>query len=125
MNIHARHVLPLLLSLCLTPSLARAQPPGGGRPHGPPPAAAFDACKDKQVNDSCQMTMGEHTVNGQCLTTPDARLACRPEPPPEMTAACSGKAEGDSCSVQLGDRSFEGQCHAAPTGRLICRPPRH
>jgi hypothetical protein len=123
MNTHPRYVPALLLALCLTPSLAQAQPPAARHPHGPPPAAAFEACKDKQANDSCQMMMGERTINGQCATTPDARLACRPEPKPEMTAACSGKSEGDSCAVQLGDRRFEGQCRPDDGGQLMCRPP--
>jgi hypothetical protein len=124
------HPRPLLaIAVLLAPFLsatAFAQPPGGERGHrGPPPPAAFDACKDKKADDACQVTLPDHgdrTLKGTCAPTPSGRLACRPQPPPALFEACHGKQEGDSCSVQMGDHSFEGQCHQGRGDKLVCRP---
>jgi hypothetical protein len=57
-------------------------PAGGDHPHHRrPPQAAFDACKDKKVNDSCEVTFREHKVTGKCADTPEGTLACRPDRP--------------------------------------------
>jgi|tagenome__1003787_1003787.scaffolds.fasta_scaffold19991437_2 hypothetical protein len=100
-----------------------AQPPGDhpGR-RGPPPPAAFDACKGKKAGDDCQVTFGERTMNGKCGDTPDGKVVCRPQPPPEMLKACEGKKEGDACTAQRGDRKMEGQCHKGWSDKLVCRP---
>jgi hypothetical protein len=72
---------------------ARAQEPGPG-PHREgrrrePPPAAFEACKDKKVEDACQVTFPGHhgqqaprTIEGKCHDTADGRLFCRPAKPP-------------------------------------------
>jgi hypothetical protein len=118
-------VAALILS---APLFAVAQPPPGGRPHGPPPAA-FEACKGKSAGDACEVTFStptgdEHTVKGTCAALPDARLACRPEPPPQALQACDGKHEGDACSFTMGEHTVDGQCHQGPRGNLACRPAR-
>jgi hypothetical protein len=112
---------------CLLAGMARAQPPDDHGHRGPPrqpPPAAFEACKGKQVEDACQVTFGQRTLNGKCAAGPEGRLACRPEPPRELAKACEGKQENDSCSVQMGDHSFDGHCHKAHGDKLICRPAR-
>jgi hypothetical protein len=62
---------------------ARADRQGPRRP----PQAAFDACTSKASGDACQVTLGEHVIAGTCATTPEQKLACRPDhmpAPPEQ-----------------------------------------
>ncbi|NDR58918.1 hypothetical protein [Aliiruegeria sabulilitoris] len=63
--------------------IAQAQQSGQGRPAGAPPEA-LEACSGKVVGDACQMTIRgkEDTVSGQCIETPDKKVACLPEGAP-------------------------------------------
>lgn len=120
----SRQLLAIVAVMSLpffSPGAALAEP-GGGRPHHAPPPAAFDACKGKQANDSCEIALHDRKMSGQCVATPSGALACRPEPPPELKKACEGKSEGDACSVQNGDRSFEGTCRGHDDHPLMCHP---
>jgi len=64
---------------------AQSGPPQGGGDRSGPPTEALAACKSKAVEDVCQMTLprGGQTVQGQCVTTPDKKLACLPEGAPQ------------------------------------------
>jgi hypothetical protein len=118
-------VLTLVAAMAM-PAVTRAQPSGDRPPHHGPPPAAFDACKGKSADDACEVTLGDHTVQGTCAQTPDQRLACRPAPPPEAIDACAGKSDGDTCSVQAGPHQFQGSCRKGPGGgdKLACAPSR-
>lgn len=104
---------------------AAAEPTPG--PPRKPPAQAFDACKGKKADDTCQVTFRMRTIDGKCLATPEGTLACRPERPPglrkAMVAACETKKEGDACHATMGDRTLNGTCKPGRHGhRLVCRP---
>jgi hypothetical protein len=104
-----------------------------GRHHGrppEPPAAAFDACKDRAEGDACSVTFRDQTLEGECHAPPnssDSQLVCLPTPPPppeEAVAACEQHAAGDACSVTFQDRTVEGICVAGRTESdpLACFP---
>ena len=61
-------------------------PPGGppGRPHGPPPKEAFDACQSLAESANCTVQLGDHAIEGTCRKGPDgqSKLACAPNHPP-------------------------------------------
>lgn len=61
-----------------------APPPGGGERSGPPPEAV-EACEGKAVADICSMVSRRDNkkVGGQCIATPDKKLACLPEGAPK------------------------------------------
>src|SRR5262245_6968118 len=50
--------------------------------HHPPPPAAFDACKDKAIGDSCTVAWKDAEIHGKCEPpppgTPASGPACRP-----------------------------------------------
>ena len=115
---------------------------GQGGPHGPPPQAAIDACKDLSQGDSCSFTTPQCSVTGTCQGPEGKPLACAPEgmggpegasgasgqngpPPPPQAAvdACQSLSSGASCSFtgKNGD-SVSGTC-GGPDGKpLACIP---
>lgn len=120
---------------------AQAAPaePGGDHEHRSPPPQAFDACKEKQAGDPCNVQMGENEIAGKCDPAPPGAvqggLACRPEgearrhrgPPPEIVfAVCNGKAAGDPCTVEHDSRTVNGACmmprREGGGDRLLCAP---
>jgi hypothetical protein len=75
--------LALLVSLLLlTPAVGSAEDAPGGKPKKhKPPAAAFEACKDKVVNDACSYEGRKKTVNGTCQPRKKGDgLVCRRAP---------------------------------------------
>ena len=122
---------PLLFGLALpfvSSALVRADDAPAPPPHRQPPQAAFDACQQKKSGDACTVTFREHTISGQCQTTPDDKLFCRPEhppgPPPELKAACADKKSGDACTATLHDHTITGTCQEGHhDAGLICHGP--
>ncbi|HTV18284.1 MAG TPA: hypothetical protein VMG12_06425 [Polyangiaceae bacterium] len=58
------------------------RPARGSGPPRPPPEAVT-ACADLDAGDACQVSFGEHTIDGTCEAF-DGKLACKPSgPPPE------------------------------------------
>lgn len=73
----------ILASVVLAGSVVTAQQgPGGGKRGAPP--EALEACEGKSVEDACSMTLRDRneTVSGQCVATPDEKIACMPEGAP-------------------------------------------
>jgi hypothetical protein len=108
---------------------ADAQGPGSGRPCGPPPQEAIDACAELAADAACSFTHDGHAVTGTCKSGPDGDgpLACAPTPPPppqEAIDACAGAAAGDACSFTHDDHDIDGTCKAGPdgNGELACAP---
>ena len=115
---------------------AQAAPaePGGDHMHHMPPPQAFDACKEKQAGDACNVQLGENEIAGKCDPAPPGAvqggLACRPDgearrhhgPPPEIVfAACNGKTAGDPCSVEHESRTVNGSGGASTNRNSIGR----
>ncbi|RMG32490.1 MAG: hypothetical protein D6720_13225 [Gammaproteobacteria bacterium] len=74
----------ILLASAMDLPAAGNRPPDGGSGRGAPPEA-IEACQGKKVSDSCSMTSrrDNKTVKGQCISTPDKKLACLPEGAPK------------------------------------------
>lgn len=53
-----------------------------GPPHGPPPAA-YAACEDTSEGDACVVDTPHGTLEGVCRSTPEGRIACAPNHPPD------------------------------------------
>jgi hypothetical protein len=76
------------LGICagaLVPAAHASPPPGGGRPHEPPPFA-FEACAGKSEGADCTVTFHDRTIEGSCVAYSDQRLFCMPDdmpPPPD------------------------------------------
>jgi hypothetical protein len=102
------------------------EPGGEGGHRRAPPAAAFEACKDRKVEEVCVVTFGDRKLTGKCAATAAGELYChpdrRPGPPPELFTACEGKAEGEGCTIQLEDGERQGRCGKGRSGRLLCLP---
>jgi hypothetical protein len=75
-------IATLAFPIMLAAGAATADAPPEGHPHRRPPPEAFEACKDKKVEDACSVTFREHTITGKCAATPEGTLVCRPERPP-------------------------------------------
>ena len=94
------------------------------------PKESADACDGKGPGESCTLVIGDRSIAGRCASpapgVPDARLTCRPVPPPALFDACNGKDAGAECTVPFGKRSMHGTCVPPPPGdpetRLGCRP---
>jgi hypothetical protein len=104
------------------------QPPGGGRPQGPPPEAV-EACEGKSPGDAVQIQTPEgQVVSGTCRQMPDGRLVAGPPggpeghlpgPPPETFQACEGRRVGDTVQI----RTPRGE-RVTATCRLVAVPQR-
>ncbi len=71
-------------TVCVIAEVSDAQQSRQGGPQGGPPPEAISACESKSVGDACSMTLpgkGE-TVSGECISTPDQKVACMPEGAP-------------------------------------------
>lgn len=68
----------------LAGAIADAQGAGGGQPPRSAPPEALAACKAKAVGDACEMEIRGQSgsVSGQCIATPDDKIACMPDGAP-------------------------------------------
>lgn len=76
-------IIVFTVALGAIAGVANAQQSRGG-PLGGAPAEAIEACANKSVGDICSMTAPRDggTAAGQCISTPDNKVACLPEGAP-------------------------------------------
>jgi len=124
---------------------------GQGRPGGPPPQEAFDACEEQEENASCSVDTQQGTMSGICRSR-QGQLVCAPSqhgegkdadqdnqsyktddaqehrqngkgtPPPEAQDACKSSDEDESCSFSgRNSKDIKGTCQLIQN-QLACAP---
>jgi hypothetical protein len=143
-------LLSLLLTACgsteIKEDTTQASNLSSDIPAPPPPTQeAYNACNGKSDLETCTLSEGGETQEGECFTIEgESSASCQVEnnnqppapndntppgqrgaPPPEATNACLNLSEGDNCSFNDAfSNTISGQCHTVPSGEFACLPPR-
>jgi hypothetical protein len=98
-----------------------------------PPQESVDACKGKQINETCEFTLGGNTQTGTCLGRAGDKLSCfrlRGQDGqgliriilPQMEGACAQKNQKETCEFKFNDTLITGSCQARGSGARVCIP---